>query len=505
MIKDNIDFEYSIEQLNKDLDLNIFMQEEILDSDKINTTFTSIEKNLNTLYEKTRHLENAIEYIKTFLSIKIDEYSNNLNSIINSINDIKKSSKNMGYIEYSVPFVQNVFSIQDRNKNYKVEPTLLKETTIDDLKTSILLLNSRANVNYKYNSLSRKCEQIPYDENLNDLISDKEYKVTYIEERPINEGITETITIYLSKPCEVNELNIESVNSNIENVKYVYANGVEEETKKYVTGIEAESRVCTHIKFDLKCKNYNTVVYELDTDLITDDIFNYIKTIEHPKSDVVLDKLSMEVLVSRTETDFNNKVTYTAYKKAPEKITKLTMYVYNFGIDKLDINRIEQYEDGYFISDPIALGDFNENEYLQLQVEDVTGEASSIEYYILDGDIEIPLMPINYDYINNERIFPEQDLRFVIDFDIYGDGLKQIKKDGINVPISLEDAKVQYDGRYSADYLPIFEYYKYTPLNNTIRIKAIIRTFGDTISTIPYIKNINIRKFGGNTLWTTLY
>ena len=102
-------------------------------------------------------------------------------------------------------------------------------------------------------------------------------------------------------------------------------------------------------------------------------------------------------------------------------------------------------------------------------------------------------------------IFPDTDLRFTIDEDLHSDGLKQIKKDGLNINISLEDAKTSYDGRYSADYQPLDTYYNYTPLNNTIRIKAIIRTYGDQIDTIPYIKSILINKYGGNTLWTNLY
>ena len=176
-----------------------------------------------------------------------------------------------------------------------------------------------------------------------------------------------------------------------------------------------------------------------------------------------------------------------------------------FGLDKLKVNRINQFEDGYFISDPINIGSFNEGEYIQLDVDDCSQEACCIEYSILDGDVEKYIMPINSTFIDNEKIFPENDLRFTVDYDIYGDGLKQIKKDGINVQISLDDAKLQYDGRYSADYLPVYEYYKYTPINSSIRIKAVMRTFGNIIPVVPYIKNINIRKYGGSTLWTTLY
>ena len=81
---------------------------------------------------------------------------------------------------------------------------------------------------------------------------------------------------------------------------------------------------------------------------------------------------------------------------------------------------------------------------------------------------------------------------------------KTIKKDGIELPISLEEAKLKYDGVYCVSYNPMLDN-TYRPLNNTIRVKAVIRTFGDVYDTIPYINMINIRKFGGNALWTNLY
>ena len=54
----------------------------------MNDAFSTIESNLNSLYEKTRYLEDAIEYAKTFTEVKINEYTAEINSMIKSINDI---------------------------------------------------------------------------------------------------------------------------------------------------------------------------------------------------------------------------------------------------------------------------------------------------------------------------------------------------------------------------------------------------------------------------------
>ena len=55
MLKDNTDFDYNISKLKEDLNIDITLQDEIMDSKIMNTGLKSIENNLNTLYEKTRY------------------------------------------------------------------------------------------------------------------------------------------------------------------------------------------------------------------------------------------------------------------------------------------------------------------------------------------------------------------------------------------------------------------------------------------------------------------
>ena len=55
MLKDSIDFDYNLKQINQKVDSDIKLQDKILDSKKMNDTFTTIENNLNLLYEKTRY------------------------------------------------------------------------------------------------------------------------------------------------------------------------------------------------------------------------------------------------------------------------------------------------------------------------------------------------------------------------------------------------------------------------------------------------------------------
>lgn len=504
MLKDSIDFDYNLEQINQEIDSEIQLQDEIMDSEKMNNTFSTIESNLNSLYEKTRYLEDAIEYARTFAELKINEYTTDINSMIKSIEDISNISRNLGYVQYEVLFVEGVIDIPDRNKNYKIKPCKVREsTTSDNKKCDIVTLNNYVNQTYKINSVTSKCDQIPFDSNLADFDGSNKYTTLYLEQKPVEGDLVQTMTVALAEPSEINELEINPVNCYIENIRYVYVNGIEEYAGDLITGIEPESRIVTHVKFDMRCNKYNTITYELDKEALSMNAWDFVRSAEYPT--VVADtKLDTDIILSRTETNSSGNTVTKSYKTA-KQVEKVDMYVYNFGLDSLKVNRVELYEDGYFLSDPISIGDFSSNEYVQLAVDDSIVSGCGVEYYIVDGDVDKSIVPVGTKIITDEMIFPDTDLRFTVDDDLHSDGLRQIKKDGLNVNISLEDAKTSYDGRYSADYQPLSEYYNYTPLNNTIRVKAIIRTYGDQIDAIPYIKSISVNKYGGNTLWTNLY
>lgn len=497
-IKNTIDFDTSMEFLRKDIELNLELQQEILDSDKMNSSFQQIENNLNLLYKKTRHLEDVLEYAKTFTSLKIDEYTNELSSIINGIEDITLIDKNLGYIEYEIDFIENAIAITDRNNTYKVEPC--------SVKNKLLMLSNRVNVEYEHTSLNRKCEQIPHSDNLKSFSCGEanNYRSVYVEEKLINGGITETITVYFKEPVEVNEIDIKAVNCKVENIRYVYINNIEEDIGEYITGVNKYSRVVSHVKFDLIVSNYDIVQYTVDASKITDNTWNNIILHDYPTVDCDITKLDYDMVISKSVYNSNTrKTTTTNYQANVKNEKKYTCYVYNFGLDTLKVKRIETNEDCYFVSKPIFIGKCNPNEYIKLFTNYQDNNNCGVEFYILDGDIEIPIIPSNDNYIYNERLFPETDLRFSIDES--QKGVTQTKKNGFNINISIDDAKTQYEGRFSVDYKPKYNNYTYTPVNDTIRVKAIIRAFDNTITSNPYIKSISIKKFGGNSLWQTLF
>lgn len=491
MLRDPVDFDYAISKVKEEMDLNIELQEELLDSKKMNDSFKSIEKNLNKLYEDTRYIQDAIDYCKTFLTVKIDEYSDDIYTVVKSIENIADINKNMSYIELPVKFIDNKISIPDRNHNYTINSNTVKNNS--------LVLGTKLDHTWEIKTVTRKSDSVPYYQNL-EKIKDESYRAIYLEEKSSGSGLKETLTVSLTGPKEVNFLDIAPVNCKIENVRYVYINGIEEYVGDLETGIVPESRVITHIKFDIVCDKYSKSVYTVEKDKVTDNLWNKIKEYEYTSSMDAESKLEAEGIISRVHTTSSGAKTKDVFKKASGSTVQISMYMYSFGLDYLDVKRIVQYEDGYFISDPISVGVMNEKEYIQLNVDDTDEDGFGTEYSILDGDREIHLVPVGVEHIENERVFPETDIIYNMD-----ESEKYIiKKDGITTDISLENAKLQYRNRYSIDYFPELKF-NYTPINTDVRVKAVMRTYGKYREFTPEIKKIVIRKYGGDNLWVNKY
>lgn len=500
-INDYTNFDYNIEQLVKPIDLNIKRQYEVMNSENFNSSLQSIEKNLDILYEKTRYLEDAIDYTKIFLDQKITAFETRMSSILNSVEDINAINKNMAYIEYPVPFQQNVTDSTDRNKDYRVEPCDLNATS------KVLTLSAHENHSYGISSINRTGECIPYDSNINDFLTGEKYRAIYIEDKIQKNGLIENFTCYFPYAVEVNNINVKPVNSEIENITLVYPNGVSESLDDDITGINFNSRMITHFTFSLRAKNYNVVEYILDKELANaDNIWDDIKQYEHSLEFGEETKVEIEALIKRTlRSKGGRELDSRTYKEAEGSTVKIVKYIYVLGIDSVLVNLMKMNKNCYFLSETIDTGKFGADDYLQITTVDNIGEHSSIEYFIVDGNMEIPILPINEKYVYNERIFPEDNLRFVIDYAYNAQGVIKIKKDGMAIDSTINNVLDQYDATYSVSYQPVNNIYSYTPINDSIKIKAIVRYYGDIIDTIPYIQAINIRKYGGNTLWTQVY
>ena len=94
MDKTKIDFNYCLEQIKREINTEYKPQDIYLNSNDMNEVFSNIENSLNTLYENTRYLEDAISYCDAFLNLKINEYEQDITQTLKAIEDIRDINRN---------------------------------------------------------------------------------------------------------------------------------------------------------------------------------------------------------------------------------------------------------------------------------------------------------------------------------------------------------------------------------------------------------------------------
>ena len=497
-IKDGIDFDYAIKQIINKTNPQIIEQSKILESEKMNKTFEEIEATLNTLYEKTRYIEDAIEYAQIFIDTKIRDFDAEMTSVIKEIEDVADMTKNTAYLSYNVPLKENLVAINDNNGDY-LAPLLNKDDK--------LVLGTSDEITWDFSTITRQSDSIPFDDNLNTVFDSRKYRCIYLEEKIAPDGLREVITVHFERPRTINLLDFKKSNCLVYDVRFGLINGYEESVVNF-DDLDRTNRTCQYIKFEIKCETYDTITYEIDKNKISENLWGDLKQFEKARlSAQCVNKLNTEYVISRTVTSgATGEKTTNRYSSTEGKDTiSITMYAYIFGLDQIEFKQVSNTTDGYFLSEPINIGELGEKEYINIYTKQSVDANCSIEYSIIDGEREIPILRVNDDLVENEYIYSNSPTRFVRCFDDTKPGYipEIVKKDGLAINDSFDSVTglQDLDGRYSITYKPLKNCYDYTPLNPDIRIKAYVRTYIKNAKTSPFIEMISIRKYGEDTVW----
>lgn len=162
--------------------------------------------------------------------------------------------------------------------------------------------------------------------------------------------------------------------------------------------------------------------------------------------------------------------------------------VYNFGFNILNTNEYTEAKNNAVISDEIDLGTFS---YISIESEEETDDDSVIEYSIISGTTEIPIIPDNHSEVIKEKLFYGLNTRFIEDnssdaYEIYEDGQKTTKQS----PSFKDFEQHEYIVKYKAGGDP----YKIIPSQSKIKIKVVIRNSGK-------VNKVILKKYGGNLQW----
>lgn len=428
---------------------NISEQDKILDSEKYNSSFKAIEDTLNLLYEKTRTMQNTIDYANSFIKNEIDETITECKTLLSNIENNRDIMKNSAYINYNVK-LQSVFDTYSDRDNSSIKGV--------EMHNGVITLNSNVIENVILDNASLESRHANYNvfNSLEDISTDNNYRTMYMFDRTQNSSIKEKLILHFSKTRTINKVNFIPSNCTITSIEFTHEDGSVETVTGYNINLSKNRNVKT-IAVNIECKNY--IISNL----------NYKTTAEKE----FWEKLDQEDTI----------------------INQSKYYYYIFGLDKISIQFAEISNKSCFISKEIKLETLKENEYIALNA-DYSCEKGSLEFYIIDGTNEIPILPENESTVVEEQIFYKIPTRFTID------DITSIKmyKDSIPSKISLNEAINSTEEGYTVTYTPKSAASVSNLLNDTIKVKVIMRCY-DT-NYIPFIKSIQVKKYGGDTLWT---
>ena len=145
-----------------------------------------------------------------------------------------------------------------------------------------------------------------------------------------------------------------------------------------------------------------------------------------------------------------------------------------------------------YVSQEIDVSDYV---YIRLSVK----QHEYIEYSIIDGKDETPILPVEQTYVTDEKIFLGLKTRF------QPDETEEVivKRNGIRTTYSFNDVQgleILKDDLWTVSYKPLTAASKYTPKTNKIRVKLIQRCYPGSVPVD--ITDIKIRKYGRSTTWT---
>lgn len=165
---------------------------------------------------------------------------------------------------------------------------------------------------------------------------------------------------------------------------------------------------------------------------------------------------------------------------------------YYFGIDKVEVSQCKYEKKSAYLSPYIDIGDAS---YIELEVD--KNLMGRIEFYVVDGETESAILPLNDKVVQDEKLFWNLPTRFTID----QNQRIVIKKNNIVTTMTMDSLNSEDFGpnTFTITYTPAEQSHRYAPKNSKIRIKVIQRCDDDEVPAV--IRNMVIHKHGGRKIW----
>lgn len=252
-IKNMFDFEDKINNILNNTTLNtdvINEQGEYLDSANLQSTFNKIENDLNDIYEKSRVLEEAMAYAKSYINNEMSKAFTDCRNLLNEIENISDDihlNTNDNYISYNVPLTKNTaVKCLDRDGTelksceYYNNIISMSADIVDDIKAPII---------------KHATNEIIYDTNIQDLNTNGYYRSLYLLDAVVQKGIIESISFFFNNSIEINYIKLLLSNCKINRITYIHEDNTETDENNVNICITSQKNIIG-VRIELNCTNY---------------------------------------------------------------------------------------------------------------------------------------------------------------------------------------------------------------------------------------------------------
>lgn len=515
MSKDSTDFQSALNYIfnieNQNINKDIELQENILDSDKFNISFNQIEKDINYLYECSRYIDDIIKYSYSFINENIQRVEEQCSDTITEIESIKNNliKDNNKKSAYLYKCKVDSFNNESEDRDKKKLP-------------SAVFLNNRLTMPTK--------QKIPihiYDKDINN-------QSIILSNNILEKGATER-KVYNITPSRINQLDIKFNNVTKYSVKCILENHTVKEVdlSNFIGMMDESTQDIVQLIIDMDCLNYKKIDYVINKNIRASDFWIsmkeriYERNLNIPTSLEVLDIAGTINYINEIQSYQKNLARYNeAYNNYLRELTNweisnktalspifdleepslhsdlqvVSKFMYTFGINSIDAYATICLNECCVVSDYIDISNQNSvNNEVSLESTYYINNGSSIEFYLQTATQEYPILPNGESVINNEKIFLNTPLRFEIDksenYIIIGDG----KILSISVEEAIKVAN-NYDNIYITYKTKNIGTNSLIKLNEErIKLKTIIRYY-DNNYTVPYYDSSFIKLNNGDDI-----
>lgn len=558
MIKTSEDMQAALELLTADTEIEFSGAKRAMDSQEFNAILYQIETDLNKLYENIRLLNDVYDYSKNYIVTSVEERRQKFIEKLKVIEQLTDSYRDKSYVTQLVPFQVNQEHVTNRSGqkvpvmqinsgSLEMNSATVHAATIDTVfqKTS----NGQYSCTAESLSKGEPSRSIYESEEPIDQGVQEEYEVRFKQPTSFNyididtvgcdlkkvqaintEGEVvgmETVGAFL-KPMELsgirfriqdkdfrpmlapdymlsttktltvtkdghrgNAATLEKDEQQLRSLKQLANLGVYR--GKYAKWSNAVDKVAQQnaLNDENAVESYSSSIEsrDFDADSIRLPDGSVLETLSEtgyrytPSNEVAVENVAYDgKYVTESKPSLNSVASESRYY----------VYQYELGIDRITVEQREMQKESGYVSDPVIVKDCS---YIELSSVEVGNNP--VEYYILDGIREIPLLPVEKTQVEHEELLYQMNTRFAVSdsfpVTIYEDDIET------NLLLSDKDSFDYAEHDYTVSYTPAAPY-QYVPQNQTIRVKILQKK-----ATLPTtIKAVSIRKHGGGVDWTIL-